>query len=917
MDLEGRNGTEDALRARIPAVVEHWHAALCEVPVEHPAPVRVQQRLLQLTEQAIAFLLTPAAAPEQAESIGMALAQLGYHEPLALGNSQVVLAQQLMAGLAPRELAHLQPRLGALMGAIAVGHGAWNAQITDSGRLEGGWETVRDELEGDSPYRLLVETMQDGVAIIDAQAALVYVNDSYCRMLRYRRHELIGRPLHTLLDADSQLKLREELARSDRERPLHYELTHLRKDGGELCVLVSGHAWYDDKGGFVGGFAIVTDISGLKQSQAEMQQQNRFWRTVLNAVIHPFYVIDAHDYSVRLSNAAARGDDTNANVPCYAVAIQADEPCQSEDRPCPVRIIRESGEPVQVQHVIPDKEGKARTYEIHGYPVFSETGELTHVVEHVLDITERIEADEALRESEQSFRELAENANDGILIATQEANVVFANRRAADITGYSTDELVKITARDAVAPAEFGALIQRLQTRLAARSTSSQVESLIIRKDGESVPVEISTAKTAWRGQPAIILVLRDISARVESQRALERRTQELEMLCSTSNVLTSTLDYGSVFRRLLDQVARLIPYDSATVMRVEGGRACVEHAAGYEHWVGEELAQQVSSAVLMIDDTPDLKWMMRHEKPFVIPDVKRFPGWIPLPGSRHIRSWAGTPLLVDGKVVAFISLDKVEPDFFTPEHAEILAAFAGQAALALENARLFGEVEAGREGLAVLSRQLLQVQEQERQHIARELHDEIGQELTGLKLILDMCLRTSPPDLERSLGQAQRQVNELLARVRDLSLDLRPAMLDDLGLLPTLLWHFQRYEAQTGVHVAFRHQGLNGRRFPSDLESAAYRIVQEALTNVARHACVEETQVWVWATDDLLGARIEDAGVGLDVPAAPQHPSTGLDGMRERATLLGGRLVIDSSPGSGTCITAELPLDGSAITER
>jgi signal transduction histidine kinase len=154
--------------------------------------------------------------------------------------------------------------------------------------------------------------------------------------------------------------------------------------------------------------------------------------------------------------------------------------------------------------------------------------------------------------------------------------------------------------------------------------------------------------------------------------------------------------------------------------------------------------------------------------------------------------------------------------------------------------------------------------------------------------------------------------------RVDNLSLDLRPAILDDLGLLPALLWHFERYTAQTNVCVTFRHSGLEGRRFASEVETAAYRIVQEALTNVARHADVSEVMVRAWADQDVLAVQIEDQGAGFDLEATlAAGETTGLAGMRDRAVLLGGKLTVESAPGTGTRVTAEFPLDGYPLERR
>jgi signal transduction histidine kinase len=213
------------------------------------------------------------------------------------------------------------------------------------------------------------------------------------------------------------------------------------------------------------------------------------------------------------------------------------------------------------------------------------------------------------------------------------------------------------------------------------------------------------------------------------------------------------------------------------------------------------------------------------------------------------------------------------------------------------------------------VSSRLMEVQETERRRLARELHDEVGQLVTGLLSLLRPN-RDAPADaLNARFEQARATVNDLLGRVRGLSFDLRPADLDDLGLLAALLALFERYTAQTGVVVSFKHQGME-RRFAPELETGAYRIVQEALTNAARHACVTSVNVRVWADTEKLNLQIEDRGCGFDPDAVMKTPrSSGLIGMQERSRLLRGRLSIESAPGAGTTISAELPLGNTRAT--
>ena len=208
---------------------------------------------------------------------------------------------------------------------------------------------------------------------------------------------------------------------------------------------------------------------------------------------------------------------------------------------------------------------------------------------------------------------------------------------------------------------------------------------------------------------------------------------------------------------------------------------------------------------------------------------------------------------------------------------------------------------------LRSLSRRLLVIQEEERRHLARELHDEIGQMLTGLSL----NLRPGMANPDARLEEAQRIVHDLTNQVRQLSMDLRPSALDTHGLLPALVWHIERYQNRTGIHIDLRHEGVD-RRFPPAVEIAAYRIVQEALTNIARHAGVGEVTVQLLATDGTLVASVRDRGRGFHLGNGTD--SSGLSGMRERVRLVGGTLSIDTAPGEGTVVMAELPVDDSGI---
>ena len=236
----------------------------------------------------------------------------------------------------------------------------------------------------------------------------------------------------------------------------------------------------------------------------------------------------------------------------------------------------------------------------------------------------------------------------------------------------------------------------------------------------------------------------------------------------------------------------------------------------------------------------------------------------------------------------------------------------------ALEERQLRRQRRQAFRALTHLSRRLIEVQEAERRRIALELHDEVGQMLTALCLALDID-ETSVPAADRNrLRRARDLVESISAKMHDLSLDLRPTMLDDLGLLPALLWHVKRYTEQTGVQVDFQHTGLLGQRFSTEVETAAYRIVQEALTNVARHAETDRASVKASASGSDLHIQVADAGRGFDLERVMHtHETGGLSGMQERAALVGGEATIEAAPGQGGRIHARLPLDDDKFLQE
>jgi signal transduction histidine kinase len=223
--------------------------------------------------------------------------------------------------------------------------------------------------------------------------------------------------------------------------------------------------------------------------------------------------------------------------------------------------------------------------------------------------------------------------------------------------------------------------------------------------------------------------------------------------------------------------------------------------------------------------------------------------------------------------------------------------------------ARAYEQLEAQNNRLKELSQELLTTHEDERRLLAIELHDEIGQQLTGLKLLLEINSQHDQTEMESRLARARELVAELLSHVREISLDLRPTILDDLGICAALDWLFKRFTHQTGIEILNNINPMNPVRFNRTLEITLFRMVQEALTNIARYAQVRSANVTLTIDEHDVQVVISDQGVGFDPRSLETKKSTGLSGMRERVLLAGGNFDLYSIPNEGTRIQADFPL--------
>ncbi len=282
---------------------------------------------------------------------------------------------------------------------------------------------------------------------------------------------------------------------------------------------------------------------------------------------------------------------------------------------------------------------------------------------------------------------------------------------------------------------------------------------------------------------------------------------------------------------------------------------------------------------------------------------------------------WVVVPCRRDRRTLAIVGVAWDPPRALAHAQRDLLVSLAGLVGVAVENADLLERLKKEEQSLEGLLRKTLAAQEEERRRIARELHDETSQVLSALMMNIDL-LETQVPAPEASRGrlEAVKALAEEAARNLDkMMLDLRPALLDELGLIAALRWYAAQVSDLWGLPVEF--EGERTGRLPDHVEVAAFRIVQEAVSNSVRHARAGRIWVKVAVTEGILKVEIRDDGVGFDVgevsALARTGEAVGLMGMRERAELLGGTLQVESEPGKGTRVCAEIPLSETGSGER
>jgi len=347
------------------------------------------------------------------------------------------------------------------------------------------------------------------------------------------------------------------------------------------------------------------------------------------------------------------------------------------------------------------KNGSRRFMLSRLYPLMKDDGFVQGGVIANTDITERVQAEQELEQSRERYRSLFEGVPVGLYRTTPDGKILDASPSLVEMLGYANlESLQSISAGHIyVNPNDRDKESQLLERTGMVRDFDLQLR----RSDGTAIWARDSV-RAVRNGDGEVLYYegsLEDISLRKRAEEAERQQRILSEALRDVAAALNSTLRFDGVLDRILTNIGRVVPHDAALIMLVEAGSAYPVRVQGYEAG-GPSTTGPV--ARLVIADTPTLCKMSETKQPLVIPDTRNHPGWVDFPQSRWLRSYAGAPILIKGETVGFINLNSATEGFFSDEHGERLKAFADQAATAIENARLFGEVQGYARQMALLN---------------------------------------------------------------------------------------------------------------------------------------------------------------------------------------------------------------------
>ncbi|WP_447599396.1 PAS domain S-box protein [Nitrospira sp. Nam80] len=818
----------------------------------------------------------------------------------------------------------LQDEKGTIVGFQAVAR-----DITERRRAEDAL------LESEERLRSIVQSTNDAIILMDTQGNVTFWNKGAERSFGYTAEEMIGRPVARIVperfrEAHQRGVKRVAAAGRLTMQASMFELIGLRKDGTEFPLEFSLSAWTAKSRLFITG--ITRDITERKRAEAALRESERRYRQLIESLPAAVYTCDAEGRITLFNQAAAalwgRKPELGKDRWCGSMRIYGLDGTPMPIDQCPMAIAMRERRPIRdIEILIERPDGTKRNVLPHPDPIMDASGSVIGSVNMLLDLTERKRAEEERQKLARDRLLLLESTGDGIYGVDLDGRCTFINKAGAEMLGYEPREVMGQHMHRLIHhsfPDGSPYPLPQCHIHLAFHSgISCHIDNEVLwRKDGRSFPVEYSAypiiEQDAVMG--AVVSFI-DITQRKRLEDERTRRTarlirQQLALTDLTRRRLSQCSDLISMLQHITEVAARTIDTERVGIWRYLEDRSAIYCIDLYELSHGRHTSQPAipvdpglpyfealaSSQVIAATDAHTDKRTSAFSKTYL--------------SDAGISSMMDVPIYLFGKLEGVICYEHTGPIRRWTEDEQMFGiALSNLIALAYEEherRRSEAQLQQSQERLRSLRGRLESIQEEERINIAREVHDELGQELTGVKLELSFLrdqLATHDPAVLTRVESIAKQVDGTMQSVRKIATELRPVVLDQLGLIPAIEWQAGQFQTKTGIQCTLNIY-LRAVDLAIDRSTAVFRIFQEILTNVARHAQASHVEISMQECRGHLLLQVTDDGRGITDSEMSGVKSLGLLGMRERALLLGGETKIERHPDKGTMVTVRLPLE-------
>ncbi len=545
------------------------------------------------------------------------------------------------------------------------------------------------------------------------------------------------------------------------------------------------------------------------------------------------------------------------------------------------------------------------------YPLPGSDGRVAGALCFLRDISEIQGLEYELRAYEDRYRRLFEGSRDMIFIAARDGRIIDINEACVETLGYRDKE--DLLSVGSIARIHTNDLYWRaFQKQINRFGFIKDFETFFFRKDGTRIHCLLSGNAVVGDDGEVIAYqgIAKDITARMDAVRKLQRRNQELALLNSIALVINATPSLDDILTTALRMVLGVLGIEAGAIFLIDPEKRAIVLR------VQENLLPPggEGAAEIVLHDQDLMDGLV--EGALSLPPEHSFPPFRATLYPRQGPPADLTCVLVTSKEkpTGFLAFRVPHEPGLSPQDQSLLGSVGNFLGGAIENAVLLDTVRRHREELKQLTARLFHSQENERKRIARELHDEVGQALTGINFTIQSIERKLPEDaaeIRALMGEVKAQINQMYQEMRRISYRLHPALLSDLGLEAALEAYFERVAKHSGLAVEFNMVGFD-RRIDSSTEIVLYRLAQEALTNALKHSKASTFRLSIVQSYPHIIFVAEDDGVGFDPDGSNGRQALGLLSMRERAAMLRGTFSLTSTRGRGTRIRIEIPVEGA-----